>query len=142
MIMGINSSKKVFFIWLSVFLVLFLGLCITATLLDNTYPPEERSTSAQMGIIYLGSFIISCLPIGWATRRKIIKWYAHIPTEEIKIFETNLVLAIIRLVKCCILLALNTSLFAIYTAFSIIAGPFINLYAIISSIIFMCQKRI
>ena len=142
MIDGINSSKKAFFIWLALFLVLFIGLSVTVTVLDNSYPPEERSTQTQMMILYLASFIIACLPIGWATRRRLVRWYAHIPTDEIKIFETNLVLALFRLIKCSFLLGLNLVIFALYTAFAIVAGPFINLYAIISGIVFMCQKKI
>ena len=142
MIEGINSSKKAFFAWLAVFVVLFVGLSVTWTVINNNSPVAEQATAEQMKMLYLGSFLFACLPLGWATRRKIAKWYAHVPTEEIQVFETNLVVALFRLGKCSFLFALNVALFTIYTAFAIVAGPIMNLYTIISGIIFMCQKKI
>ncbi len=142
MIEGINSSKKAFFAWVAVFVVLFVGLSITWTVINNNSPVAEQATAEQMKMLYLASFLFACLPLGWATRRKIAKWYAHVPTEEIQVFETNLVVALFRLGKCTFLFALNVALFAIYTAFAIVAGPIMNLYTIISGIIFMCQKKI
>ncbi len=142
MIDGINSSKKWFFVWVTVFVVLCAGLCILWTVLNNNSPAEERATSQQMMWFYIGSFLFSCLPIGWATRKKVVSWYAHIPTEEIKVNETNLVVAIARLSKCSFLLGLDIVLFGLYTAIAIIVGPFINLYTIITGIVFMVQKKI
>ena len=96
MIEGINSSKKAFFAWLAVFVVLFVGLSVTWTVINNNSPVAEQATAEQMKMLYLGSFLF----------------------------------------------ALNVALFAIYTAFAIVAGPIMNLYTIISGIIFMCQKKI
>ncbi len=142
MIEGLNSSKKAVIIWMVVFVVLFAGLFIAITVLQNTSPAEEKATAQQMLIMYVGSFLFSCLPIGWAGRRKLVKWYAHVPTEEIKVFETNLVVALFRLIKCSVLFAFNVALFAIYTAGAVVAGPILNFYTIISGIIFMAKKRI
>lgn len=142
MIEGINDSKKSFFTWLIVFLVLCIGLCVTWTVLNNNSSADEKLSEQVMMYFYLGSFLFSCLPIGWAARRKVIKWYAHVPTEEIKVFETNLPVALFRLIKCTILFSLNVTLFTIYTSAAIIVGPFINLYAIITGIVFMIQKKI
>ena len=142
MIEGLNSSKKSVIIWMIVFVVLFVGLSVAIAVLEGSAPADEKSTPTQMLIGYAGAFLLSCLPIGWAGRRKLVKWYAHVPTEEIKVFETNLVVAIFRLAKCSFLLGLNLVLFAVYTAGAIIAGPILNFYTIISGIVFMCQKRI
>ncbi len=142
MIEGLNSSKKSVIIWMIVFVVLFVGLCVGITVIENSYLADDRSTPQQMLILYGASFLISCLPIGWAGRKKLVSWYAHVPTEEIKVFETNLVLAIYRLAKCFILIDLNLFLFAVYTIGAIIAGPFLNFYTIISGIVFMCKKKI
>lgn len=142
MIDGINNSKKAFFIWLIVFVVLFVGLCVTWTVLNNNSPAEEQLAPKYMNMFYAGSFLFACLPMGWAVRRKIASWYAHVPTEEIKVFETNLVVALIRLFKCIFLFALDVALFAVYTAVAIIIGPFMNLYTFISGIIFMVTKKI
>ena len=142
MIDGINNSKKAFFIWLIVFVVLFVGLCVTWTVLNNNSPAEEQLTPKYMNMFYTGSFLFACLPMGWAVRRKMVSWYAHVPTEEIRVFETNLVVALFRLIKCTVLFALDVSLFAIYTSVAIIIGPFMNLYAFITGIIFMITKKI
>ncbi len=142
MIEGINSSKKAVIIWFIVFVVLFTGLSITFAVLQNNAVEAEKATPQEMLYLYLGAFLFSCLPIGWAARRKLVTWYAHVPTEEIKVFETNLVVALFRLIKCAFLFGLNVALFAIYTAGAIIAGPFLNLYTIITGIVFMCQKKI
>lgn len=142
MIDGINSSKKCFFAWVIVFVVLCTGLCVLWTVLNNNSPVEEQAPAEIMNWFYIGSFLFACLPIGWKTRKKIFSWYAHIPTEEIKVTETNLVVAVIRLGKCFILLTLDVVLFAFYTAVSVIIGPFINLYTIITGIVFMVQKKI
>ena len=142
MIDGINDSKKAFFIWTIVFLVLFIGLCVTWTVLNNNSPVEEQLAPDVMKMFYAGSFLFACLPMGWAVRRRISTWYAHIPTEEIQVFETNLVVAIFRLAKCSILLGFDIALFVLYTAFAIVAGPIMVLYTIISGIIFMCTKKI
>ncbi len=142
MIEGLNSSKKSVIIWMIVFVVLFVGLSVAIAVLEGAAPADEKSTPTQMLIGYVGAFLLSCLPIGWAGRRKLVKWYAHVPTEEIKVFETNLVVAIFRLTKCSFLLGLNLVLFAVYTAGAVIAGPILNFYTIISGIVFMCKKRI
>lgn len=142
MIDGINNSKKAFFIWLIVFVVLFVGLCVTWTVLNNNSPAEEQLAPKYMNMFYAGSFLFACLPMGWAVRRKMVSWYAHVPTEEIRVFETNLVVALIRLFKCIFLFALDVALFAVYTAVAIILGPIMNLYAFITGIVFMVTKKI
>lgn len=50
MIEGINSSKKAFFAWLAVFVVLFVGLSVTWTVLNNNSPVAEQATAEQMKI--------------------------------------------------------------------------------------------
>ena len=142
MIDGINNSKKAFFIWLIVFVVLFVGLCVTWTVLNNNSPAEEQLAPKYMNMFYAGSFLFACLPMGWAVRRKFASRYVHVPTEEIKVFETNLVVALIRLIKCTVLAAIDIALFAIYTAIAIILGPIMNLYAFITGIVFMVTKKI
>ena len=142
MISGINDSKKAFFIWTIVFLVLFIGLCVTWTVINNNSPIEEQLAPDVMKMFYAGSFLFACLPMGWAVRRKIVTWYAHIPTEEIQVFETNLVVALFRLAACTFTFALDVALFGIYTAFAIVAGPIMMLYTIVTGIVFMSTKKI
>ncbi len=142
MIQGINSAKKYFFLWLFVFLILFFGLAIGLTKWNETFPVAEQATKDQMNLLYGASFIIACLPIGWSTRRRFMYWYAHVPTEEIKITETNLVVALFRLIKCSVLTALDIALFAFYFVVSVILGPFMNLYAFITGLIYMLTGKI
>lgn len=142
MIKGINDAKKTVFIWMFVFLVLCIGLCVTFYIINNNAAEADKATDNQMLMLYGGSFLFSCLPIGLSTRRRFLKWYAHVPTEEIKVFETQLPVALWRLIKCAFLAGLNLALFAIYTAMAIVIGPFMNFYAIISGIVYMCKKKI
>ena len=142
MIQGINDSKKSFIIWMAVFVVIFGGLSIGLTVLNNSYPAAEQATAQQMSIIYAVSFFLGCFPIGWATKRKITTWYAHIPTEDIQVFETNLVVAIWRLGKCWFLLLFDVALLCLYIAFAAVAGPIMTLYTLITGIVFICKKKI
>lgn len=142
MISGINSSKAAFFAWILVFAILFGGLCTLWTVLNNNEPEEEKASDEMMMGFYAASLLIAGFPIGWATKRKITKWYAHIPTEEIKVFETNLPVALFRLIKCMVLLAFDIALLAIYLAFALIAGPIMTVYTLITGIVFMCTKKI
>ena len=142
MISGINSSKKAFFAWIIVFLVIAIGLCTLWTVLNNNSPEEEKASEEIMMYFYGGSILAACFPIGWATKRKITKWYAHIPTEEMKVFETNLPVALFRLIKCWVLLMFDLALLAIYLAFAIVAGPIMTVYTFITGIIFMCMRKI
>lgn len=142
MISGINDSKKAVIIWTIVFLVLSIGLCVTWTVLNNNSPVDEQLAPDVMKMFYAGSVLFACLPMGWTVRRRISTWYAHIPTEEIQVFETNLVVAIFRLAKCSILFGFDVALFVLYTAFAIVVGPIMMLYTIITGIIFMCTKKI
>lgn len=139
MIEYINDSKKAVVIWTVVFLVLFSGLSACFITLNGRAPESERESIALL----LGmAYVLSCLPIGWAVRRKVIKWYVHVPTEKIKVFETNLLLALWRIWVAWILAALDLCLLIIYAVASLIVGPFVNLYAIISGVVFMVQKKI
>lgn len=134
MIDHINDSKKAVIIWTVVFLTIFIGLSV---FFITTYPEAELWTIVLF-------YIPSCLPIGWAMRRKLIKWYAHVPTEKIlvKVNEGNLLVAIWRLLVVLVLAELNICLFIIYTVGALVVGPFVNLYAIISGFVFMFQKKI
>ena len=125
-----------------VFVVIFGGLSIGLTVLNNSYPIEEQATAQQMLILYAVSFLVACFPLGWATKRKITTWYVHVPTEEIEVFETNLVLAIWRLGKCWVLFCFNVFLFELYMIFAIIAGPIMMIYTLITGIVFICKKKI
>lgn len=139
MIEDINDSKRAVIIWTTVFLVLFVGLSTWFITLNGKYPESERESLASL----LGTaYVLSCLPIGWAMRRKFVKWYAHVPTEKLKIFETNTILALWRIGVVVILATLNLCLFTIYLYCSVIVGPFVNLYAIISGFVFWLQKKI
>ena len=91
MIQGINSSKTAVFVWLFVFIFLFVGLCVTFTMINNNSLEEDKATPEQMNYLYIGSFLFSCLPIGWTARRRMFAKYIHVPTEDIEVFETNLV---------------------------------------------------
>lgn len=142
MIQGINSSKTAVFVWLFVFIFLFVGLCVTFTMINNNSLEEDKATPEQMNYLYIGSFLFSCLPIGWTARRRMFAKYIHVPTEDIEVFETNLVVALFRLGKCTVIAAIDLALFAFYSIVSVVIGPFVNIYSFISGIVFMCTKRI
>ena len=146
MIYKINDSKTAYFIWLTVIVVLFAGFTYLVFWFFNHPEIKSEITPADekiIGILKLAvPYVLATFPLGWTVRRRIMRKYLHVPTEDIRIFETNVVVAFWRLVVCEIVFLIDVVLFVLYFAFSIIFGVLFTPYFIISGIILMITKRI
>lgn len=156
MIQGLTDTKKHFFIWnivtIAIFSALFFGLplLLGAASSDN-YSLAPSDTLQIFGITFsegelyllyaLLCYAVATFPMGFFVRRKIMKKYFHIPTEDIKIFESNILLAFFRVVKCQVLLAINLILLAFYLTASAVIGIVIFPYQLISGVILMISGK-
>lgn len=158
MINGLNDSKKHFFVWAIVTIVLFIGFsigiqCLFSYLVKSGELDAATETVEIMGKqfssnLLIGAFlyVIACLPMGWFVRSKFMCWFVHIPTEKIRYryndVANNPIVSFFILMWCWILLFFNAALLLFYICFSIITGIVIFPYHIISGIILMCKKKI
>ena len=149
MIEGLNDSKKHFFVWGIVTIVIFLALFIAGLVLANSYGGWKEELVEIAGRKFSGTLLVilfmyqfSTFPMGFYVRRKVMRRYIHVPTEEIKINESNTILAFFRLVKCEILAVINLGLLCFYLSASILFGIVLFPYHIISGIVFLIQKKI
>ncbi len=143
MIQGFNSSKKSYFIWLAVFLVLFVALAGVLLYLSSS-SGEAPANIGEWLILFAAAHLVASFPIGFALRRRYLHWYAHIPTEDLKIqvSDVNLIPAIFSLVKCEFFTVLDLVLLAFYLVASAVIGVFFAPYLIVSGIIFIIKGRI
>ncbi len=147
MVKGINSSKKYYFIWLSVFLVLFFGLMIGMTVWANKAPDLFNNKTVKLICLYALPYLIATLPMGITIRRRFMHWYAYVPTDELDLdFNIFSIVAVIRagsrLFKCLFLSFFNSLLLLFYLIVAIIIGIFFTPYFIISGIVLIVKKKI
>lgn len=138
---NINDSKSHFFIWLSVTLAIFaVGLGGMFYLIRSSDENVLEWEKIVFGVLL--PYVVSTVPIGWCFRRQLLKGYIHVPTEKIKVFETNVVLAVGRILLCEILALVDVAIFAFYIVLAVISGPFFFIYFVVSSIVMMAKKKI
>lgn len=143
MIKKINDSKKSYFTWLGVTGGLFAVLAVLGLLAFKSGLQAELAISQGMSVIFAVAvaYIFATFPLGMAVRRSFAKWYMHVPTENLRVFETNLVVALGRLFTVYFAVGVNIALLIIYCTLSEIIGIFFTPYFIISGIVFMATGR-
>lgn len=158
MITGITDSKKHYFIWnivtIAIFSALFFGLplLLGAASSDN-YSLAPSDTLQVFGITFsegelyllyaLLCYAVATFPMGFFVRRKFMKKYIHVPTEQIKISESfrNPFVAFFRLIKCEILAAVDLILLVFYLVVSALVGIVIYPYQLISGLILLITAK-
>ena len=133
MISGLNDSKKHYFIWTAVTVAIFAVVFALSWGTTGDYPKYFAGLLA---------YCVATIPIGFFVRRKYLHWYVHVPTEKIKIFEANIVVALYRLTVVWVLAAFNLALLWFYLGVSFLFGFVLFPYHLISGIVFMLQKKI
>ena len=141
MIENINNSRKKYFIWLGVTGALFIVLVVLVQFAIQSIKTEIPEFSLGVLAVVI-PYVMATLPLGWAVRRHIVKKYIHVPTEKIEVFETNLVLALGRILLVSFCVGVNISLLSVYSIMSVLIGIFFTPYFIVSGIVFIVQKKI
>lgn len=152
MITGITDSKKHYFIWnivtIAIFSLLFFGvpLIMEAASLDADMSGSRESFGIGISdvLLYLlMCYVIATYPMGFFVRRKFMKKYIHVPTEQIKISESfrNPFVGSFRLIKCDILAAVDLILLVFYLVVSALVGIVIYPYQLISGLILLITAK-
>lgn len=151
MIPGINNSKKSFFIWTIITTVLIAGLLILVQVdkenwgiakeiisqIPKTIIPKKVSRVLIRTVLPI---LLATLLIGVGFKVLIIKpHYLHIPTEKLHAFSPD---SIYYLIKIYINLIIDVIIFALSFVFSLLIGPFVYVYTVISGIILLITKKI
>ena len=148
MIEGLNDSKKHFFVWTIVTLTLFallFGGCYFVNKYTNVFSELFTKTEISFSVnlaFALAAYTLSTFPLGIFVRRKVMKRYVHVPTEQIKISEKNVAVAFFRLIKCQVLAIVDLVLLCFYIIASFLFGIVMFPYHVISGIVFLIGRKI
>ena len=151
MIKNINDSKKHFFVWTIVTIVIFVATMIGGNALFQWASEESGEEIPQLAktLLYVCAYAVATFPIGFAVRRKFMHWYMPMRSPSVGTVKDDYIegrdhplRAIFRFIRFDFALLFDLVLLAFYCAVSLVIGLFIFPYHITSGIVFLCQKKI
>ena len=161
MLEGINDSKKHYFVWTIVTLLIFFVPIIVAYFLTKYLPSEIIDEFEQIAVGspdsllskyedllgYLLLYAIATLPIGIAVKKLYFEGkYIHIPNPKVvSIFEQDfgkVLIAGFQVIWCEILAVIDFIILCFNALLCVLTGMVIFPYHLVSGIVLMCKKSI
>lgn len=151
MIEGINDSKTHYFVWLFVTLfimgALFAFVILGGDQLSELFTIKGYKIEGWMR--YLCAYAVAVFPIGFAVRRKFMRFWIPFPRifhrtvrEDVEEAVNNPIVVLFRLFAFDIVLVLNIFIICLKLAVSVPVGMVIYPYHVISGIVLMAKKEI
>jgi len=151
MIENINDTKKHYFVWLIVTVVIFALAYFGGNELLKWAAEEsgEEIPALATVLCVAAAYAVAVFPMGFSVRRKFMYWYMPMRSPSVGTVRgdyaegyNNPIRTLFRFFRFDFALVFDLVLLAFYCVASLVIGIVIFPYYLISGIVFLCLKKI